>query len=52
MTKNLHTKGVHPAKDKIKFNLVGNVRDYNFKVTPTTVGRITNARVQFKEKSK
>ena len=48
MTKNLHTKGTtHPAKDKIKFNLVGNVNDYAFTIQPTTVGRrVDRVRVQ------
>ena len=39
-SKNLHTKGTtHPAKDKIKFNLVGNVNDYSFTIQPITAGK-------------
>ena len=48
MTKNLHTRGTtFPSKDKIKFNLVGDVKDYNFTVVPTTNFRkVDGVRVQ------
>ena len=48
MTKNLHTRGAtFPARDKIKFNLIGDIKDYNFKITPTTNFRkVDGVRVQ------
>ena len=48
MTKNLHTRGTtFPNKDKIKFNLVGDVKDYNFTITPTTnFRRVDGVRVR------
>ena len=31
MVKNLHTRGTtFPSKDSIKFNLIGDIKDYNF----------------------
>ena len=48
MSKNLHTRGTtFPARDKIKFNLVGDVKDYNFTITPSTsLRRVDGVRVQ------
>ena len=46
---NLHTRGTTFNKeDKIKFNLIGDARDYNAKVTPLTGRAVQFAKVQRK----